>query len=190
VLVFLVGVLGTLWFTRTTKVDSSETQMIYNGLEQIAKLQVTEGYFTEVHTFKDAKSYWNDLISFDKKALVVVNAKAQISYDLSQLNILVDSIQKQIVLKNIPTPEVTIVPDITYYDIQQSSLNAFSAKDYNTIKDKVLRDLKKNVIVSDLKAQAHHRLFEELSKLLVVSKIYKWAVVDKTKNEQIKAILD
>ena len=67
-----------------------------------------------------------------------------------------------------------------YYDIQQSSFNSFTATDFNKIKEDVLTELKKNPIVSDLKKQAHQRFFEELSKVLVVSKQFKWHVIDKT----------
>ncbi|NQY04848.1 MAG: DUF4230 domain-containing protein [Flavobacteriaceae bacterium] len=181
-LIFLLGVLGTLWFTREKIEMIPETKLIYNGLEQISKLQVTQGYFTEVYTFKDSKTYWNDLVSFDKKALVVANVKAQIAYDLKQLDIEIDSIQKRIEVKHIPEPEVTLVPNISYYDVQQSTFNSFTAEDYNTIKDDLMKNLEDNQAVKDLKAQAHDRLFEELSKLLVLSKIYQWEVVDQTQS--------
>lgn len=179
-MVFLIGVLGTLWLTKDNHTTVTENQLIYNGIEQISKLQVTEGYFTEVHNYKDSKSYWNNLISFDKKALVVVNAKAIISYDVSKINIVADSINKRIVVSKLPKPEVNIVPDINYYDIQQSSFNSFSADDFNKIKGDVMKELKQNPIVEDLKKQAHDRLFEELSKLLLLSKQYQWEVIDNT----------
>lgn len=182
ILIFLVGVLGTLWLTRDKSYTSSESTLIYNGLANIAKIQVTEGYVTEVHTYKDSKKYFNDIVSFDKKALVVVNAKVQIAYDIKQLDLKIDSINRRVVLKTIPKPEVTIVPDINYYDLQQSSMNLFDASDYNKIKSNVLKDLAKNPIVDDLKKQAHNRLFEELSQLLVISKHFKWEVIDDTKS--------
>lgn len=181
ILIFLVGVLGTLWLTKEKHTLVSESQLIYNGLKQIAKLQVTEGYFTEVHNYKDSKSYFNNILSFDKKALVVVNAKVQIAYDLKKLDVRIDSIKRRVLIKHIPEPEVTIVPDITYYDVQQSSFNTFNASDYNKIKKKVMHELKENKAVIDLKKQAHNRLFEELSQLLLLSKYFKWEVVDETK---------
>lgn len=180
-LVFLLGVFGTLWFTRETPETVSESKLIYNGLQQLSKLQVTEGYFTEVHTYKNSKNYFNNLVSFDKKAIVVVNAKAQIAYDLKKLEIKVDTLQKKIVVKRIPRPEVTIIPDISYYDIEQSSFNEFTASDYNKIKKEIMQLLKENKAVEDLKEQAHERLFEELSRLMVLSKHFKWEVVDETK---------
>lgn len=186
ILIFLVGVLGTLWLTKEKHASVSESQLIYNGLKQIAKLQVTEGYFTEVHHYKDSKSYFNNVLSFDKKALVVVNAKVQIAYDLKKLDVVVDSVQRKILVRFIPEPEVAIVPDITYYDVQQSSFNAFNATDYNKIKKKVMYELQQNIVVSDLKEQAHNRFFEELSQLLLLSKHFKWEVVDETESLLLK----
>ena len=188
ILIFLVGVLGTLWLTREKHSSVSESELIYNGLEQLSKLQVTEGYFTEVHRYQDSKKYFNDLVSFDKKALVVVNVKAQISYNLKELVVEVDSINRRVLVKKIPAPEVTIVPDITYYDVQQSTMNQFSASDYNKIKKEVMLELKQNKVVADLKDQAHNRLFEELSQLLLLSKHFKWEVVDETKTLDFKLL--
>lgn len=185
ILIFLVGVLGTLWLTRGKHASVSESQLIYNGLEQIAKLQVTEGYFTEVHHYKDSKSYFNNVLSFNKKALVVVNAKVQIVYDLKKLDIEVDSIRRKVLVKYIPEPEVTIVPDITYYDVQQSNFNAFNASDYNKIKKEVMHELTQNKVVIDLKQQANDRLFEELSQLLLLSRYFKWEVVNETVTMQL-----
>lgn len=186
ILIFLVGVLGTLWLTREKHSSISESELIYNGLEQLSKLQVTEGYFTEVHRYQDSKKYFNNLVSFDKKALVVVNAKTQISYNLKELVVEVDSINRRVLVKKIPKPEVTIVPDITYYDVQQSTMNQFSASDYNKIKKEVMYELRQNNVVVDLKNQAHRRLFEELSQLLLLSKHFKWEVVDETNSIQFK----
>lgn len=182
ILVFLSGVIITLWISKDGNTTISETELIYNGLKQVSKIQVTEGYFTEVHTYKDSKSYWNDLVSFDKKALVVVNAKAQVAYDLEKINIEIDSVQQRVILNHIPEAEVTIVPDISYYDIQQSSFNSFTAEDYNKIKDNLMIRLRENQIVTDLKEQAHDRLFQELSQLFVLSRVYQWEVIDNTNN--------
>ena len=185
-LIFLVGVLGTLWLTRPKQHASSETKLIYNGLSQISKWQVTEAFFTEVHTYHDSKKYFNDVLSFDKKALVVINAKVQIAFDMKKLDVKIDSIHRKIAIKYIPEPEVTIIPDITYYDVEQSTFNPFNASDYNKIKREAMNELKQNKVVADLKAQAHDRLFKELSQLLLLSKHFKWEVVDQTHSIPLK----
>ena len=186
ILVFLLGFLMARQCNRLNESTNQEGQLIYNGLVQLSKLQVTEGYVTEVYTYENSKSYFGDLITFDKKALVVVNAKVQIAYNLKELDIRVDSIQRKINVKAIPKPEVTIVPNMRYYDLEQSAFNEFTAKDYNTIRDKAIAIVEQNKIVDDLKEQAHDRLFEELSQLLVLSSHFKWEVVDETNSIYFK----
>ena len=163
----------------------NETQLMLEGLKQVSKLQVTEAQFTEVINYKDVKSYAYDYLQFEKKALVVVNAKAKISYDLRKLTYELDSINKNITITNIPDPEVDIIPDIKYYDLQQSSYNQFKAKDYNDIYDKAVISLKKNKIVDDLKVQAEDRLVDELNNLFFMTKVFGWKLKNKSNNQDV-----
>ena len=186
ILVFLLGFLVARQWSKSNEDSSDEGQLIYNGLVQLSKLQVTEGYVTEVYTYANSKSYFGDFIKFDKKALVVVNAKVQIAYNLKALDIRIDSVQKKINIKTIPDPEVTIVPSMKYYDLEQSAFNEFTAGDYNNIRSRAIDIVAKHKIVDDLKRQAHDRLFEELSQLLVLSSHFKWEVVDETNSIYFK----
>ena len=186
IVVFSLGFLVVNQCNRSNESTNEGGQLIYNGLAQLSKLQVTEGYVTEVYTYANSKSYFGDLITFDKKALVVVNAKIQIAYNLKELDIRVDSVQKKINIKAVPKPEVTIVPTMKYYDLEQSAFNEFTAKDYNTISDKAIEIVEQHKIVGDLKKQAHDHLFEELSKLLVLSSHFNWEVVDETNSIYFK----
>ena len=54
----------------------------------------------------------------DKKALVVVNADVTVAFDLSKLEYEVDETNKTLRLKTIPQEEITISPDLEYYDVQ------------------------------------------------------------------------
>ena len=72
-----------------TQITENST-LIQQEIKNVGKLVVTEGYFSEVITYQDAKKYLNNWISFDKKALIVVNAEATISYDLHQLRYEID----------------------------------------------------------------------------------------------------
>ena len=70
-----------------------------------------------------------------KKAIVVVNAEVSIAYDLSKLDYEIDENNKILRIKTIPEEEISINPDLEYYDIQSNFLNPFEAEDYNAIKE-------------------------------------------------------
>ena len=137
---------------------------------------VTEGYFSEVITYKDAKQYLGNLISFDKKALVVVNAEATISYDLSQISYQIDEQNKIVKITNIPSPELKIYPDIEYYDIEMSQFNPFTATDHNLINKKVNHIIKQKIEKSSLVTNAENRLITELSKILILTNSMGWTL--------------
>ena len=75
VLIGLVLFFGYKYFTSDNETSSVEynTALIQEQIKNVGKLVVTEGHFSEVMTYKDQNKYLGDLISFDKKALVIIN---------------------------------------------------------------------------------------------------------------------
>lgn len=148
--------------------------LIQEQIKNVGKLVVTEGYFSEIITYKDAKTYLGDWISFDKKALIVVNADVLISYDLHQLKYDVDIKNKVVTIKNIPEKEVKIYPKITYYDIVESSFNTFTPEDHNKIRQKAEAIVQQKIKQSSLESNAQNRLISELSKILILTNTMGW----------------
>ncbi|WP_422090131.1 DUF4230 domain-containing protein [Tenacibaculum ovolyticum] len=180
--VFLLGFLiAKFWYDKTEKKhQQEEIKVVLNGIQNLSKLVVSEGVFSEMYSFSDSKKYLYDYISFEKKAILSVNAKVEVGYDLSKLEIEVDSVGKQIIINKIPKEEVLISPDIKYFDLQQSQFNTFSKSELNKLSDKAIEKIESTITVSNLQKDAKIRLFEELSKIYQLSKIYNWKVVDNT----------
>lgn len=115
-----------------------------------------------------------DVFSFEKKALVVVNADVTVSFDLSKIEYDIDAPNKTLTIKNIPEEELKIYPDYKYYDINQSKLNEFTAEDYNKINKIVRANLTKKIEKSTLKTNAKSRLISELYNILILTKSMGW----------------
>lgn len=170
---------GALIYTRLMEKKSS-TEMEYNSafiqeqLKNVSKLVVTEATFSQILTYKDQQKYLMNLVSFDKKAVVLVNAKASVSYDMSQLKYQIDEKNKVIQLISIPEPEVQIHPDYTIYDVEQSTFNPFVGEDYNKINKRVRVDIEEKIKKSTLKANAENRFISELSKILILTNSLGW----------------
>ncbi|CAL2104993.1 conserved hypothetical protein [Tenacibaculum sp. 190524A02b] len=190
--VFILGFLiAKLWYdVKEPDYKKEEVKVFLNGIQNLSKLVVSEGSFSEVYSFSDSKKYLYNYLSFDKKAILSVNAKVEVGYDLSKLDIQIDSIGKQIIINKIPKEELTITPDIKYFDLQQSKFNSFSKEELNKLNDKAIEKIKSTITVSDLQKDAKNRLFEELSKIYQLSKIYNWKVVNNTKINSIELIKD
>jgi hypothetical protein len=140
----------------------------------VGKLVVTEGHFSEVVTYKNQQKYMMDILSFEKKALIVVNADVTVSYDLHQMKYDIDEKNKTITILSIPKEEIKISPDIQFYDVEQSKLNPFTGDDYNKINKSVKANLAKKIEKSSLKSNAQNRLISELSKILILTNTMGW----------------
>lgn len=179
-LIFIV--LGVIvWKIFSSKSESStieyNTNLIEKQIKNVGKLVVTEGHFAEVLTYKDQKKYLMDLVSFEKKAIIIVNADVTVSYDLHQIKYDVDQNNKTITILSIPKEEIKISPNIEYYDVEQSTLNEFTGADYNKVNKTVRINLAKKIENSSLKSNAKNRLISELSKILILTNTMGWKLV-------------
>lgn len=173
-----LGSLLTFFIMR--KVDKNnevvpDTELIQQQMKNVSKLVVNEAKISQIYNYKDEKSFMN-LMSFDKKALVVVNADVQIMYDLSKLEYTIDETNKIVKITFIPKEEIKINPDIKIYDVEESRFNAFKGNDYNTIQESVKKQFHEKMMKSNIQANAKNRLVSELSKFLVVTQSLGWTL--------------
>lgn len=152
------------------------TNLIQQQILNVGKLVVTEGHFSEVITYKNQQKYLLDMLSFEKKALVIVNADVTVAYDLHKMKYDIDEKNKTITIVSIPKEEIKISPDIQFYNVEQSKMNPFTGDDYNKINKSVKANLAKKIEKSTLKTNAQNRLISELSKLLITTSTLGWTL--------------
>ncbi|RZJ66363.1 MAG: DUF4230 domain-containing protein [Flavobacterium sp.] len=176
----IVGFLLAYRYCEFKKDDTStieyNTNLIQQQIVSVGKLIVTEGHYSEVLTYKDQQNYFLNMLSFQKKALLIVNAEVTVGYDLRQMQYDIDVKNKIITIENIPPEEIKISPDIKYYDIDQSAMNPFTGDDYNKISKQVNANLRKKIEKSSLKTNAKNRLVSELSKILILTNSMGWTL--------------
>lgn len=189
--IFLLGFfLAKFWYEKkqVQQYTSEDIQVILTEIKNMSKLVVAEGTFSEMYSYADSKKYFYDYFSFDKKAVVVVNAKVEVGYDVSKLDIQIDSVGKKIIINKIPKEIINISPDIKYFDLQQSQFNTFSKQELNKINQKSIDKIKETIEVSNIKEKAKKRLLTELSKIYLLSKTFGWQVVDNTNTTFLNSI--
>ncbi|SDS14500.1 DUF4230 domain-containing protein [Gramella sp. MAR_2010_147] len=179
ILMVAVVILGFMyWQQKNNEKESLEenTALIQEQIRNVGKLVVTEGTFSQVFTYKNSKSFYFDVLSARKKALIVVNADVSVAYDLSKLDVEVDEEGKRVIIKNIPKEEIKINPNIKYYDVTQDYLNQFEAEDYNKIKSRIEKGLQEKIEKSTLKSNAKNRLVSELQKIYILTSSMGWTL--------------
>ncbi len=175
---FLGLVLGAIlmyWaFSFFRKKESKEmtehqSTVLLNKIRSACKLVSVEGDFAEIYRYENINKRFMSLVSSKKKALLVINAKAQIGYDLKKVEIRADKANKKIILTNFPEPEVlSIEPDIQFYDIQSGMFNFFSSDDLTLLNKEAKQHIREKIPQSGLMETAKK---EAAQAVLLIEKI-------------------
>lgn len=170
---------GVWWFSSRKEAKEelkADSFLIQQQIEQVGKLIVTEGYYSQVFSYKNSQKLFLNLISANKKALILVNTKATVEYDLRKLKTELDPDNKTVRILEIPEPALQIYPEFDYYDVTQDYLNPFEGKDYNTIKTKITEQVRAKIEASTLRDQAKDRLMAELTNLYFLTNTLGWTL--------------
>ncbi|MEM7104252.1 MAG: DUF4230 domain-containing protein [Bacteroidota bacterium] len=157
-LFFAAGYFFKNLFTFNTEpvVIQSESVLL-EKVKKVAKMVTVEGYFSEI---LDHKDYYQWDVSFlRKKALVAVNAKVSIGYDLQKMHFEVKPQEKVLVISQLPDPEIiSIDHDTKYYDITEGVFNSFSAEELTALNAKAKRVIEEKAKSSDLFLMAESQM--------------------------------
>ena len=89
----------------------------------------------------------------------------------------VDKDSKTITLVNKPAPEVSVEPEIQYFDLQESTFDTFDKDDYNKLNSRAVIKLNEKIEKSNLKQVAREELETILNDIQIVGKELGWRVI-------------
>ena len=184
IVAFLFGGLLTYFVMKQFKTENTNEQshVIAYQIERMNKMIVAEQAYSDVynHTSKKSLPGFENIYSADKKVTLLVNAKAQATYDLKKMDVELDSVNKKIIIKSIPPVEIKVYPDVSFYDMDQSVFNKFDKDDINGFKKRAIEHVEKTIDQTKLKQEAHQQLIQNLGDLYFLAKTYGWTIEDKT----------
>ena len=132
----IIGVLitmGVVTYTKSLRKKSlvnAQSVLLLDKIKKVCKFITVEGDFAEIYHYEDVKERFLKLVSSRKKALVVINAKAHVGYDLGKIELKADTERKKIILEHFPQPEIlSIETNLNYYDKSDGLFNKFEASD-------------------------------------------------------------
>ena len=133
VIIGMLASLGGVTYIKSLKqkqLVKSQSILLLDKIKTVCKFITVEGDFAEIYHYEDVKEKFLKLINSKKKALVVINAKAYVGYDLTKIELQADKEKKKIFLQHFPQPEVlSIETDLNYYDKKDGYFNKFEASD-------------------------------------------------------------
>jgi Protein of unknown function (DUF4230) len=137
--IFLGGLLmffgyKAFWLNRKRQLVEKQSVVLLEKVRNVCKLVMVEGEFAEIYNHKSEKEYLFGLLSSEKKALLQVNAKVHIGYDLKKLEIIPDNHNKTLILKKFPEPEVlSFENNFKIYDLENGVFNKFSPEEISNL---------------------------------------------------------
>lgn len=136
----LLGAMLSYWgmnfFYRKKGVQQTEKQsvVLIEKIKSVCKLITVEGDFAEIYHYENTKNHFLNLITSKKKAILLINAKAHVGFDLSKIVMEANNDKKEIILTHFPEPTVlTVETDVKYYDKVDGLFNKFDATDLTSL---------------------------------------------------------
>lgn len=175
ILGLIMGAIATYWIYSFFKKKQSkdvtlhQSTVLLEKIKSVSKLVSVEGEFAEIYKYENTKERFLSLVSSKKKALIVINAKAQIGYDLKKVQIKSDAENKRIILTNFPEPEIlSIEPELEFYDIKNGMFNSFSPDDLTALNNEAKNHIRDKIPESGLMETVRK---EALQAVLIIESI-------------------
>ncbi|WP_431133757.1 DUF4230 domain-containing protein [Psychroserpens mesophilus] len=136
---------------RIQKRTNSQSVILLDKIKKVCKFITVEGDFAEIYHYEDVKERFLKLVVSRKKALVVINAKAHVGFDLSKIQLESDTKTKTVKLFHFPQPEVlSIETDLNYYDKKDGMFNKFEASNLTELHNEAKNHIMNKVPESGL----------------------------------------
>ncbi len=171
----ILGAIAMYWMfsifrkKKSKELTEHQSTVLLEKIKSVCKLISVEGDFAEIYKYENTKERFLSLVSSKKKALIVINAKAQIGYDLQKIFMHADNEKKKIILTNFPEPEViSIEPELEFYDIQNGLFNTFTPHDLTSLNKEAKKHILEKIPESGLMDTAKR---EAVEAVLLIEKI-------------------
>ena len=163
--------------------------VLLEQIKQVCKLITVEGDFTEILNHTDTTSHFFDVLKSQKKALVIVNAKALVGFDVNLLNVKIDPKKRSIHIKEMPDPEiVSLETDIKFYDIKNGTFNRFKPEDLSELSVKSKELIRSKIKQTNLSSFASRQAQEMMSLLIKFTEHSNWVISIGEPNPEVKQI--
>jgi len=124
-----------------------------------------------------------NLINSKKKAILLVNAKTQIGYDLSKIKLTANPDSKTIYITDFPKAEIlTIETDLKYYDKTDGFFNKFEAEDLTDLNKEAKQFIIDKISESGLIETANKEILEAMEIITNIVETIDWKIDYKALN--------
>lgn len=187
---FFLGVIFTLLliyffknFGNSEDRVSTDYYVLTNQISKMNKMVVLEQDFSNIQKTKISNELLGikGLPSTEKEIVVFTKAKAQVTYDLKQMKIEVDSSNKKLIIKELPNAEIRVFPNAEITSLDDSFFDRFSEEDFKRITNNARKNAEKSVDQNKLRTEGRKQLLTNLNEIFVLAKALNYEIIDDTK---------
>lgn len=173
ILLVIIGVLGTKLFIQNlfTEKDNStvNSTIVVERIQKVMKLVTVEGNYSELMNYKDFD--YVDFPGFRKDAIVKVNAKVSVGYNLNNMKINTDEKTKSIVISDFPQPEIiSIDTDIKFENLSSGWFTSFSEAELSKLNQLAKDKIRQKALNAELIKQAEEQKQDVLDLIFYMAK--------------------
>lgn len=161
------------------KTEKSEYYILTNQISKMNKMVVIEQNSSSMQKTKMGYEFMGKEVS-SNSIITFTKTNAQVSYDLNKMKIEVDSINKKLVITELPDADIKITPSVEIQSMDDSFFNRISEKDIKNVTTKAKETAIKSIDQNQLRSEGRKQLMENLDNIFVLAKALNYTIEDKT----------
>jgi hypothetical protein len=166
-------------FNLGEKTEKSDFYILTNQISKMNKMVVMEQNVSSMQKTKMGYEVFGKEVS-NNSIITYTKTNAQVSYDLNKMKIEVDSINKKLVITELPDAEIRITPSVEIQSLDDSFFNRISEKDIKNVTQKAKETAVKSINENQLRTEGRKQLMENLNNIFVLAKALDYTIEDET----------
>ncbi len=154
--------------------------ILKNQITRMNKMVVVEQDFSTLQKTKLAYEIFGKQVS-ENEILTLTKTNAQVTYDLNKMVLEVDSVNRKLIIQELPSPEIRITPSVEIQSMDDSFLNRIKEDQIKKVTASAKADAQKRVNRAQLQQQGREQLMQNLNTIFVLAKALDYTIEDNTK---------
>lgn len=161
------------------KTEKSDYYILTNQISKMNKMVVIEQNSSTMQKTKMGYEFLGKEVS-SNSIITYTKTSAQVSYDLNKMKLEVDSINKKLIIAELPDADIRITPSVEIQSLDDSFFNRISERDIKNVTTKAKETAVKSIDQNQLRSEGRKQLMENLDNIFVLAKALNYTIEDKT----------
>jgi len=178
-LMLFFGVRSCLNLSPVEKKEQSDYYILTNQISKMNKMVVMEQDVSSMQKTKMSYELFGKEMS-SNNIVTYTKTNAQVSYDLNKMKMVVDSVNKKLVITELPDADIRITPSVEVQSLDDSFFNRISEKDIKNVTQKAKTTAIQSIDQNRLRKEGHQQLMDNLNQIFVLAKALNYTIEDQT----------